>query len=507
MSDYLPIPPTNAISDPQVRAVVEALRRNVEIAADTLTNLDVAGTTYDTLSNIFGAGSGAVALSAGTTGTGGSTNSVLSQYENLASSITNSLLFRKLGEQITIDLSKYSIDKFPSIAAALSTTNAAIISETTTRTSEVESVITTLTAQGVRLTSAESAITTETTTRVTKDNALAAAVNNMWAKIGGSTAAITDSQLASVTASAATATRWNSVVSAVTDPNTGQINSASIVQELDTYANSADSTFNSIYSVRAQTSVGGQTIVGGFGLAATAGAGSAQGSTIDFGVRADRFFVAATSSTPSLATQLNAAYNTVPFIVATSTQTVNGVTYQPGVYMKTAFIADATIDIAKITNTIQSDNYSPGVAGWFIRRSDGYAEFGNIFARGNIQATSLTANTVYTNNIVGSAVTGTYVSSTTGSTTSVTVNITDTVAAVIILVTLGSGLSYTSGENSTYDPVSANLTINGSPVVSYATSSIVYMAASPTPGTYVINVGRWSYSPSTMTLAVQVAKR
>lgn len=58
------------------------------------------------------------------------------------------------------------------------------------------------------------------------------------------------------------------------------------------------------------------------------------------------------------------------------------------------YIADAALGSATIANTLQADNYVANSAGWFIRKSDGYAEFGNIWARGNIQATSL--------NVVGS---------------------------------------------------------------------------------------------------------
>jgi len=58
----------------------------------------------------------------------------------------------------------------------------------------------------------------------------------------------------------------------------------------------------------------------------------------------------------------------------------------------TAVIADAAITNAKIGNIIQSTNYAAGVSGWRINK-DGTAEFHNIYARGNIQATSLNAAT------------------------------------------------------------------------------------------------------------------
>lgn len=130
-------------------------------------------------------------------------------------------------------------------------------------------------------------------------------------------------------------------------------------------------------------------LIGGFGLAAIGGSGSSQGGTIDFGVRADKFFIAATSETPDAATQV-AQGSSIPFMVLTSSQVVNGVVYQPGVYLKKATIGSATIgeaqiaDLAvtnaKIGETIQSNNFWQGVAGWRITKS-GLAEFNDVIIR------------------------------------------------------------------------------------------------------------------------------
>ena len=72
----------------------------------------------------------------------------------------------------------------------------------------------------------------------------------------------------------------------------------------------------------------------------------------------------------------------------------------------TAKIADAAISNAKIGDIIQSDNYSPGNTGWTIEKQksgypNGYAEFSDIVARGNITATTgaiggwdITSNTI-----------------------------------------------------------------------------------------------------------------
>lgn len=70
------------------------------------------------------------------------------------------------------------------------------------------------------------------------------------------------------------------------------------------------------------------------------------------------------------------------------------------------YIDNAAIQNAQIGGNIWSSNYAAGSAGWIIDRT-GYAEFRNILARGNIEATSIKADAVdvvSTLNIAGDAV-------------------------------------------------------------------------------------------------------
>lgn len=322
MSKVHGIPPTDGIPDPQTRAWADAFvnawaLRNGQIGANEqerfVTLKEFQGLTEQSLSAAFGVSNGIPGVGTGTNnGNGGGTlqlKPIAPVVRSLTEAILRSRLFSELGEQIQLK----AIKRSASIADA--------------------------------------GISTEQTIRVGKDNVLAAAVNRIWAYVGNGGALIEDSQLANVTPAAAIATKWTQVQAAVTDPNTGDIASAAILQTFRTYANSADSTLNATYTLRAQISSGGQTVVGGFGLMASSGAGSAEGPIIDFGVRADKFFIAATAATPALADQL--ATTDVPFIVVTSTQTIPDgsgklITYQPGVYIKSAFIVDASIDAAKI---------------------------------------------------------------------------------------------------------------------------------------------------------------
>ncbi|MDM3694776.1 phage tail protein [Proteus mirabilis] len=56
-------------------------------------------------------------------------------------------------------------------------------------------------------------------------------------------------------------------------------------------------------------------------------------------------------------------------------------------FIRDLFIEDGSITNAKIGNVIQSNNYAAGKSGWIINKN-GFAEFQNIKARGEIEATS-----------------------------------------------------------------------------------------------------------------------
>jgi hypothetical protein len=366
-------------------------------------------------------GGTAGSLAAGAKSSGGAT--AASAIKNLSDSIQKTILYQLLNTQID------GID----IGALRGNINAVI----------------------QRLGTAEAATSSEVTRRVTETTALASAINNMWASIGGTAAVIQDGTLAAATASTASATKWNTVIASVTDPSTGLVNSTSIKQDLNSYASNVDGKFNALYTVRAQVAYGGSTVVGGFGLSATAGASSGVGPTINFGVLANQFFIAAPSSGNNPVADFT-TQNNFPFIVVTTPTTINGLTYAPGVYMKSVAIGDGSIDNAKIGRHLSSDTFngtfdfngniaSLGSAGWAIDKS-GIAVFNSVTARGNIQATSLTANTVYTDNIVGGAVSNAYIgSNTTGGTTCATGSIPISSDAQALVITFDQGYSYSSG--------------------------------------------------------------
>ncbi len=92
---------------------------------------------------------------------------------------------------------------------------------------------------------------------------------------------------------------------------------------------------NAQYTVKVQT--GG--IVAGIGLMSSNGVS-------DFAVRADKFYIAPPTGTNK---------GVLPFVVKTTPSVVNGVTVPAGTYINNAFIANGSIDIAKINKaSIQS---------------------------------------------------------------------------------------------------------------------------------------------------------
>lgn len=198
---------------------------------------------------------------------------------------------------------------------------------------------------------ADAGIQSESFARSNKDNAIAGAINTIWANIGGDSALIQDGQLAQVSPVAASATKWNQLQATV-DGLEGNTDAIALVrQDFEAYANSTNGKIRAAYGVRVEVGRGGQRVAGGFGIVAEAdGSGS---DFIDFGVSADRFWISPPTRTTDggdAAQIANPAPNQFPFIALSTTQTVGGVTYQPGVYIRNANIANAAIDTAKIVD-------------------------------------------------------------------------------------------------------------------------------------------------------------
>ena len=329
------LPPTLGVKDPEVRSFLDALanawdHRNgitdKESPDRFITAEEIKGFASQAVVETLGSAIGVVGAPGAGSRAPGSVGDIISA---ISDDIKKSLLYQILGTpyaNINLDDLRRQISASVDQAAAL------FAQERQSRLTAEEATTYQLSVQLSRIAQSEAAITLETQTRANKDNAIAAAVNNIWAAIGGNNAVIQDGALAQVAPSGSQATRWTQVQSEVIDPNTGQSRVASIRQDFSAFSDKVNNKFGSMYTVRAQVTSGGRTVVGGFGLSAIDGPG---GPTIDFGVRADTFWVAGLDGT-----------ETIPFIIKNNK-----------VYMKTALIEDLTVGTIKIKNQALTDHY------------------------------------------------------------------------------------------------------------------------------------------------------
>jgi len=410
------LPPASAIADPAVREfceavfnVVEGRSGNVEGARDErfITYNELGSLVEDEVLDMFGTGS---AIS--TPGRPRPPGSVEDRMRRITNRIMNSELWRVLGEEfrtltipnvralvgplsdgitaintITTTSSSVAARTLAGLQVSFNDMQAQIV-EINTVTADSNSAsaqhlfaltarVGTVEGDAERI---EAGLTTEISARVNNRAALATAINTIWTMFGSESQAIAQSgDSLQSNAIASQAVKWDQVQAAVTDPDTGRVSSAAILQESRAYANGVENKLEAMYTVRAQVTSGGRTMVGGFGIVGGVNDVTAY-PEFDFGVRADTFWI----GTPS-----GADIQRVPFVVITSAPHTadDGVTYNDvGVWMSTAMIASATITYAQIEDVIES-NYAPGVSGWQIRR-DGFAEFANVRVRGHIEATS-----------------------------------------------------------------------------------------------------------------------
>lgn len=213
---------------------------------------------------------------------------------------------------------------------------------------------------------------------------------------GSAWAAVTDK--AATDAAAAAASAQSAAATAQATAN----NAVAAVQTEQSVRANETGYLGALYSVRMQLSQGGQQVVGGFALSGTSN-GTA-GPTIDFGVMANSFWIAAPSGSPA------GVSNVKPFSVQTTAQTINGVVVPAGVYMDAAYINNVTVLFGRfgtlladkiqataisasqltagdgvIGGSLKSSNYVAGSSGWLLR-PDGMAEFSGVIVRGTVYA-------------------------------------------------------------------------------------------------------------------------
>lgn len=268
-----------------------------------------------------------------------------------------------------------------SLLARVGDAESAITAEQTARASADTSLASSVSSLWSSIGSSNAAILSEASTRSNKDNSLAQAINTLWSSIGGSSALIQDGALAAVSPAGVAATKWLQVQAAVTDPDTGQVNGASIKSELNAYASAVNGTLNATWAIRANVN----GVISGVSLMTSSGAGSGPGALSNFAIMADRL------------TLVNPSNHAL---------------------QATAFSVDSGGN-AVFAGTIYA---MAGVFGGALSAASGTFAGALVGATGTFSG-SLTAPVVYTENIVGAAVSTAYGASSSGTSASVTITV------------------------------------------------------------------------------------
>lgn len=214
-------------------------------------------------------------------------------------------------------------------------------------------------------TGAQTAATTATTKASDAANSASAASTSATQAATSATAAGTSAGAASTSATSASTSAGAASVSATAAATsaTNAAGSATSAATSVTTVQSIANDYNGTVQTLARTTAGpnGSTAqytvkvqangyVAGFGLSSESN--TAGGTTSNFAIVADKFSIAPVASSPT-------ANNASPFFVLTTPTSVNGVVVPAGTYIKTAFIAEATITSAQIAS-LTADKITTG---------------------------------------------------------------------------------------------------------------------------------------------------
>lgn len=273
---------------------------------------------------------------------------VAALYPALEQEITGSQLFVDLGTRIkAVEAQNYlTANELAVLQDARAQFNAQITKNgsailTTQKVTATQATL--ITQLGTRVGTAESSITTLQSTTATQ----ATQITTLNTSVGTNTSNITTLQQTTATQ----ATQISTLSSTV-----GGYSAA--ISTLQTTTNG----LSAQYTVK----IDNNGHVSGFGLASTT---TTSGPTSAFIVRADRFAITGPNdSTDPLGTLTP---TNVPFVVLTSPTVIGGTTYPAGVWMKSAFIADATITTAQI-RSLTADKITTGTLTAAIGINTGY---------------------------------------------------------------------------------------------------------------------------------------
>ncbi|EKG36098.1 phage tail protein [Pseudomonas syringae] len=218
-------------------------------------------------------------------------------------------------------------------------------------------------------------IVQEQMTRATQNEAMARTVTQLSATVGTNSAQVTDLREVVSTNQASTSTSLQQLSASVASANNASAQNAAAIQQTATaYADTAGK-LTTMWSVKMQLTQDGRYVAAGIGLGIE---NTAAGLQSQFLVSADRFAIIGTMAGGGTYT---------PFVV------------QGGqVFVNQAFIQDASIGVAKLTQSLQSSNYIAGQQGLKINFVTGEFEFNSATGDGGRQTINNAGGKVYDEN-------------------------------------------------------------------------------------------------------------
>ncbi|HCP2531701.1 TPA: DUF1983 domain-containing protein [Escherichia coli] len=234
-----------------------------------------------------------------------------------------------------------------------------------------------------------SAISSMDQTIATNEQATAQKLEQLQAQIDDDvSAAITEMQTALATHEEANATQFAQISASL------EGNAAEIAEWSEAFTSYKEATATQIESITA--SIDGQSVSIEENKTAIAGIETDMSATWSVKIAADnngmKYFsgISLGLTSDGTSTQSQCVFLVDRFVLMTA---ANGTYTTPfyvtngAMYVREAFIKDASITTAKIAQQIQSSNYVSGSAGWMINKN-GNAEFNNVTVRGTVYASS-----------------------------------------------------------------------------------------------------------------------
>jgi len=209
----------------------------------------------------------------------------------------------------------------------------------------------------------------EVKTRASQNAAMVQRQAELSAEVGDVAGTVTDLESVVVTDREATAQAIQQIGVKIAGNSTD-------IQTVSRAQADTDGKFSTMYSVKMQVNADGQLVAAGFGLGIEQDEEGVLRS--QFLVSADRFAIVSTLAGGQVFT---------PFTVD------NG-----QVFMRSAFIQDASIGVAKLTQSIQSENYVPGKTGLMINFVTGEFELNSTVGEGGRQIVNNRGGKVYDEN-------------------------------------------------------------------------------------------------------------